>query len=123
VAVLFVSLPFLVLAAEAGFRQVDPEFLDMGAAHGMGSWERFRKIALPLTSGPIVAGAALTWSRAVGEFGATITFAGNRPGVTQTLPLAVFLGLERGLDQAIALSLLAIALAVAAAGLIRWTRE
>lgn len=123
VAVLFVSLPFLVLAAEAGFRQVDSELFDMGATHGMGSWQRFRKIAIPMASGPIVAGIALAWSRAVGEFGATITFAGNRPGVTQTLPLAVFLGLERGLDQAIALSLLAIALAVGAAGAVWWVRN
>ncbi len=119
IAVLFVSSPLAVLAAEAGFRQVDPDFLDLGATLGLSAWERFRRIALPLAKVPIMAGAALTWARAIGEFGATITFAGNRPGITQTLPLAVFLGLERGIDQAVALSLLAVALAAVAAALTR----
>ncbi len=119
VAVLFVSMPLLVLAAEAGFRQLEPGYLEMGKTLGLGPWQRARSIVLPLTRNSILAGAGLAWSRAVGEFGATIMFAGNRPGVTQTLPLAVFLGLERGIDQAIAISLLAVAVAVAAAAVTR----
>ncbi|MBT8200520.1 MAG: ABC transporter permease subunit [Acidimicrobiia bacterium] len=124
VAVLFVSMPLLVLAAEAGFRQLDPGYLDMGKTLGLRPWERMRRIVLPMSRNAILAGAALTWSRAIGEFGATITFAGNRPQVTQTLPLAVFLGLERGIDEAVALSLLAVAVAVAAAAITRlgWLR-
>lgn len=125
VAVLFVSMPLLVLAAEAGFRQLDPGYLDMGKTLGLRPWERMSKIVLPMSRNAILAGAALTWSRAIGEFGATITFAGNRPQVTQTLPLAVFLGLERGIDEAVALSLLAVAVAVAAAAVTRvgWIRQ
>ncbi len=125
VAVLFVSMPLLVLAAEAGFRQLDPGYLDMGKTLGLRPWERMSNIVLPMSRNAILAGAALTWSRAIGEFGATITFAGNRPQVTQTLPLAVFLGLERGIDEAVALSLLAVAVAVAAAAVTRvgWIRQ
>ncbi len=125
VAVLFVSMPLLVLAAEAGFRQLDPGYLDMGKTLGLRPWERMSNIVLPMSRNAILAGAALTWSRAIGEFGATITFAGNRPQVTQTLPLAVFLGLERGIDEAVALSLLAVAVAVAAAAVTRvgWIRK
>jgi molybdate transport system permease protein len=79
---------------------------------GAGRWTVFRRITLPLISSSLVAGAALTWARALGEFGATITFAGDIQGRTQTLPLAVYLALEGNEPVAIALSLALLAVSV-----------
>jgi molybdate transport system permease protein len=109
----FVAIPFLVLTAEAGFRAVDPDLEQAGRALGAGPWKVFRRVTLPLARPSIVAGAVLCWARALGEFGATITFAGNYPGRTQTLPLAIYAALERGADGAIALSLVLLAVAIA----------
>jgi molybdate transport system permease protein len=115
-------MPFLVITCEAGLRAMDRRFEDAAATLGAGRWTTLRRVTLPLIAPSLGAGMALCWARALGEFGATITFAGNLPGVTQTMPLAVYLTLETDLDAAIALSLvlLAISLAVLVALRDRW---
>jgi molybdate transport system permease protein len=102
----FVAMPFLVVAVEAGLRQVDQRYEEAAATLGAGPWTRFRRVTLPLVAPSLGAGAALCWARALGEFGATITFAGNFPGKTQTMPLAVYIALETNPDGAVALSLI-----------------
>jgi molybdate transport system permease protein len=102
----FVAMPFLVVAVEAGLRQVDRRYEEAAATLGAGPWTRFRRVTLPLVAPSLGAGAALCWARALGEFGATITFAGNFPGRTQTMPLAVYIALETNPDGAVALSLI-----------------
>jgi molybdate transport system permease protein len=121
-AAAFVAMPFLVIATEAGLRAMDRRFEDAAATLGAGPWTTLRRVTLPLIAPSLGAGIALCWARALGEFGATITFAGNLPGVTQTMPLAVYLALETDLEAAIALSLvlLAISLAVLVALRGRW---
>ena len=109
----FVALPFLVIAAEAGFRQVDRRLEEAAATLGATRLRVFARITLPLAAPALGAGAALCWARALGEFGATITFAGNLPGRTQTLPLAVYLALETHPETAFALSLVLLAVALA----------
>jgi len=118
----FVALPFLVITVEAGLRAMDRRYEDAAATLGAGRWLTFRRVTLPLIAPSLGAGAALCWARALGEFGATITFAGNLPGATQTMPLAVYLALETNADAAIALSLvlLAVSLAVLVALRGRW---
>jgi len=117
-----VALPFLVITVEAGLRAMDRRYEDAAATLGAGRWLTFRRVTLPLIAPSLGAGAALCWARALGEFGATITFAGNLPGATQTMPLAVYLALETNADAAIALSLvlLAVSLAVLVALRGRW---
>jgi molybdate transport system permease protein len=118
----FVAMPFLVITTEAGLRAMDRRFEDAAATLGAGRWTTLRRVTVPLIAPSLGAGIALCWARALGEFGATITFAGNLPGVTQTMPLAVYLALETDLEAAIALSLvlLAISLAVLVALRDRW---
>jgi len=118
----FVAMPFLVITTEAGLRAMDRRFEDAAATLGAGRWTTFRRVTLPLIAPSLGAGAALCWARALGEFGATITFAGNLPGSTQTMPLAVYLALETDLQAAIALSLvlLVVSLAVLIALRDRW---
>jgi molybdate transport system permease protein len=108
----FVAMPFLVITTEAGLRAMDRRFEDAAATLGAGRWTTFRRVTLPLIAPSLGAGAALCWARALGEFGATITFAGNLPGVTQTMPLAVYLALETDLEAAIALSLVLLAISL-----------
>jgi len=90
----FVAMPFLVITAEAAFRSLDRSYEDAARTLGAGRWMVFRRVTLPLAGPALAAGAVLCWARALGEFGATITFAGNYPGTTQTMPLAVYLSLE-----------------------------
>ena len=101
----FVAMPFLVISTEAGLRAMDRRYEDAAATLGAGRWTTFRRVTLPLIAPSVGAGAALSWARALGEFGATITFAGNLPGRTQTMPLAVYLALQNDPPAAIALSL------------------
>ena len=108
----FVAMPFLVITVEAALRSLDPRFEEAGATLGAGRWTVFRRVTLPMIGPSLAAGAALTWARALGEFGATITFAGNFEGRTQTVPLAVFLALETDPAAAIALSLVLLAVSV-----------
>ena len=87
-------MPFLVITVEAGLRSMDRRYEDAAASLGAGRWTVFRRVTVPMIAPALIAGAALAWARALGEFGATITFAGNIQGRTQTTPLAVYLLLE-----------------------------
>ena len=105
----FVAMPFLVITVEGALRSADPRFEEAAATLGASRWTVLRRVTLPLIGPALVAGTVLAWARALGEFGATITFAGNLPGVTQTLPLAVYSALNSDRDAAIALSLVLLA--------------
>jgi molybdate transport system permease protein len=110
----FVALPFLVLTVEGSLASLDRRYEDVAATLGAGPLTTFRRVTLPLVAPGLAAGAALAWARALGEFGATITFAGNLPRETQTLPLAVYVALQRGdADAALALSTLLLGLSAA----------
>jgi molybdate transport system permease protein len=111
-AATFVSMPLVVLAAEAGFRSLDRRFEGAAATLGATPGTTLRRVVLPMTAPQLVAGAVLAWARALGEFGATITFAGNLQGRTQTLPLAAFQLLQTDPEGAIALSLVLVVLSV-----------
>jgi len=100
----FVSAPLFVRAARIGFAEIDVPLHEAAYVEGGNEWQLFRYVMIPLAGRAILGGAILAWTRALGEFGATILFAGNLEGVTQTMPLAIYLGLERGLGVAIALS-------------------
>jgi molybdate transport system permease protein len=101
----FVALPFFVITVEAGLRSMDRRYEDVATTLGAGRRVVFQRVTLPMIGPAVIAGAVLSWARALGEFGATITFAGNIIGRTQTLPLAVYLQLEARPDAAVALSL------------------
>ncbi|MCD0450641.1 molybdate ABC transporter permease subunit [Actinocorallia sp. API 0066] len=113
IAEAFVALPFLVITVEGALRAADPRFEEAAATLGASRWTVFRRVTLPLIAPGVLAGGVLCWSRALGEFGATITFAGNFPGETQTMPLAVYLALETDPEAAIVLSLVLLAVSVA----------
>jgi len=123
-AATFVAMPLLVLTVEAGLRSMDRRYEDAARTLGAGRWVVFRRVTLPLIAPSVFAGAVLCWARALGEFGATITFAGNLPGTTQTLPLAVYVALETRPEVAIMLSvvLLAVSLAILVAMRDRYLR-
>ncbi len=108
----FVAMPFLIITVEAALRSMDGRYEEAAANLGAGRWTTFRRVTLPAISPSLVAGAALTWARALGEFGATITFAGDIQGRTQTLPLAVYLALQENEPVAIALSLALLAISI-----------
>ena len=108
----FVAMPFLIITVEAALRSMDGRYEEAASTLGAGRWTVFRRVTLPLISSSLIAGAALTWARALGEFGATITFAGDIQGRTQTLPLAVYLALEGNEPVAVALSLALLAVSV-----------
>jgi molybdate transport system permease protein len=101
-------MPFLVITVESGLRSADQRYEDAAASLGASRWTIFRRVTVPHAAPSIIAGAVLCWARALGEFGATVTFAGNLQGRTQTMPLAVFLALESDRGAAIALSLVLI---------------
>lgn len=112
-AAAFVSFPLAVLALEAGLHSLDTRLEDAAATLGGSRWYVLRRVTLPLLAPQIAAALVLCWARALGEFGATITFAGNLQGRTQTLPLAVFERLQTDPEGAIALSLLLVAVSLA----------
>jgi molybdate transport system permease protein len=119
----FVAMPFLVLTVEAAFRSADRRFEEAARTLGASRLSVFRRVTLPMIRPSLIAGAVLCWARALGEFGATITFAGNAQGRTQTLPLFVYVKLEEGnTDAAIVLSLvlLVVSLAVLVSMRDRW---
>lgn len=109
----FVAMPFLVIAVEGALRGADARYEEAAATLGAGRWTTFTRVTIPLVAPGVAAGAVLCWARALGEFGATITFAGNFPGRTQTMPLAVYLALETDLEAAIVLSVILLAVSVA----------
>jgi len=105
----FVAMPFLVLTVEAALRQLDRRYEDAARTLGGSRWYVFRRVTLPTIRPALIAGAVLAWARALGEFGATITFAGNFPGTTQTMPLAIYIALESNPGEALILSIVLIA--------------
>ncbi|MFI5046947.1 MAG: ABC transporter permease [Acidimicrobiia bacterium] len=115
----FVAMPFLVITVEAGLRSMDRRYEDAAASLGANRWTVFRRVTLPLIAPSLYAGAALAWARALGEFGATITFAGNIQGRTQTMPLAVYLLLESQQGTAIMLSLVLLFVSIVVLVLLR----
>lgn len=104
----FVAVPFFIVVMESAFQQVDPQFIGVARSLGARPWHVVRRVTLPLVAPSFVAALVLTWARALGEFGATITFAGNTPGRTQTLPLAIYTSLEQNSDAALLMSVLLI---------------
>ncbi len=113
IAETFVAMPFLIVTVEAGLNSMDRRFEDAARTLGARPWTVLWRVTLPLIRPSLLAGAVLCWARALGEFGATITFAGNFPGRTQTMPLAVYLALETNPDAAIVLSLVLLAVSLA----------
>jgi len=113
IAQTFVAMPFLVITVESSLRQFDLRLEDASRTLGASRWYTFRRVTMPAIRPALAAGAVLAWARALGEFGATITFAGNFPGTTQTMPLAVYLSLETNPEEAIVLALLLIAISFA----------
>lgn len=103
-AVTFVSSPFMIITLESGMRGLDERLEHAGEVLGATRWMIIRTIILPGLRPALIGGAALTWARALGEFGATIAFAGNRPGHTQTLPLAIYQALQSDMDRALLIS-------------------
>ncbi len=112
VANTFVAMPFLVITVEGALSGIDQRFEAAAATLGASRLTVFRRVTLPMIAPSLRAGAVLAWARALGEFGATITFAGNLQGRTQTLPLAVFIALESDRDTAVAISLLLVAVSL-----------
>lgn len=100
----FVAAPLFIRAARIGFNSVDPQMEEAAHTEGASQWQMLRHVLLPLTGRAVFGGLVLCWARALGEFGATILFAGNLPGVTQTMPLAIFIGFQQDLGVALALA-------------------
>ncbi|HEY0999178.1 MAG TPA: ABC transporter permease [Streptosporangiaceae bacterium] len=109
----FVAMPFLIITVEGAFRSADQGFEEAAATLGAKRMTVFRRITVPMIAPSLGAGAVLCWARALGEFGATITFAGSFPGQTETMPIAVYYALENDPDAAIALSLVLLLVSVA----------
>ncbi len=115
----FVSAPLFVRSVRVGFAGIDHQLEEAAKVEGANEWQIFRFIMLPLAGRAFLTGLILTWTRALGEFGATILFAGNLEGTTQTMPLAIYLGFERGLGVAIALSVMLVVVSVGLLGVMR----
>jgi molybdate transport system permease protein len=119
IAETFVAMPFLVVTVEGALRSSNRGLEEAAATLGSRPFATFCRVTLPLIGPSLLAGSVLCWARALGEFGATITFAGNFPGRTQTMPLAVYLALDRDPEAAIALSLVLLLVSLAALALLR----
>ncbi len=122
-AQIFVSAPFFINSSKAGFIQLDRRYELAAYTLRASSWYTFRRVTLPLIRPAIVAGLGLSWARALGEFGATITFAGNFPGITQTLPIAVYLASESNLDKAIAIAVILLIVSFALLFILRTSKQ
>jgi molybdate transport system permease protein len=118
----FVSMPFYVLAVEGALRSSGEAYDAVAAALGADRWTTFRRVSLPLAMPGVVAGAALAWARSLGEFGATITFAGNYPGTTQTMPSLIYTELQSDpmVARTVSMVLLAVSIGVLALLRNRW---
>ncbi|MCH0559065.1 ABC transporter permease [Streptomyces sp. MUM 16J] len=113
IAEAFVAMPFLVISVEGTLRAADPRYEEAATTLGASRFTAFRRVTLPMIAPGIAAGAVLAWARALGEFGATITFAGNFPGRTRTMPLAVYLALQNDPEAAVSLSLVLLVVSIA----------
>ena len=119
IAQTFVSAPLFVRSARVGFAGIDRQLEEAATVEGANDWQVFRFIMFPLARRAFLTGLILTWTRALGEFGATLLFAGNLEGKTQTMPLAIYLGFERGLGVAIALSVMLVVVSIILLGITR----
>lgn len=108
-AQIFIAAPFYIKSARLGFAAIDWELEQAAGLDGANPWQAFRFVIVPLAWASLLGGSVMTWARAMGEFGATIIFAGNFPGRTQTMPLAIYLGFELNLEVAITLSVILVA--------------
>lgn len=120
-AQLFVAAPFYIRSAAAGFAEIDGELEQAAALDGASDFAVFRHVTAALAWPAILGGIVMTWARALGEFGATIIFAGNFPGRTQTMPLAIYLGFERDLDLAVTLAFLLLAASFTVLLIVHWS--
>jgi molybdate transport system permease protein len=119
IAQTFVSAPLFVRSARIGFAGIDPQLEEAAHVEGATQWQMFSMVMFPLAGRALISGAILAWTRALGEFGATILFAGNLEGTTQTMPLAIYLGFERSIGVAIALSVVLVFVSVILLGITR----
>jgi molybdate transport system permease protein len=119
IAQIFVSAPLFVRSARIGFAGIDPALEEAAHVEGATHWQMFSQVMFPLAGRALISGAILTWTRALGEFGATILFAGNLEGTTQTMPLAIYLGFERNLDVAVVLSVVLVLVSLTLLGVMR----
>jgi molybdate transport system permease protein len=108
----FVAAPLYVRSARIGFTEIDRQLEEAAHVEGANQWQLFYEVMFPLAGRALLSGAILTWTRALGEFGATILFAGNLEGVTQTMPMAIYLGFERNLGIALALSVVLVVVSI-----------
>jgi molybdate transport system permease protein len=115
----FIAAPLYIKSAALGFAAVDCELRKAAALDGANRWQTFTHIIVPMAWISIVSGAVMTWARAMGEFGATIIFAGNFPGRTQTMPLAIYIGFELDLNIALTLSVILILISVLTLALVK----
>ena len=111
-AQMFVAAPLYVRSARIGFAQIDKQLEEAAHVEGANQWQLFMEVMFPLAGRALLSGAILTWTRALGEFGATILFAGNLEGVTQTMPMAIYLGFERDIGIALALSVVLVVVSI-----------
>lgn len=108
IAQVFIAAPFFVRSASLGFASIDPEIIQAAQLDGASRWGILRYVILPLSQNALISGGMMSWARALGEFGATIIFAGNFPGRTQTMPIAIYLGFEVDLTVALTLSVILV---------------
>lgn len=116
----FIASPLYIKAAAIGFSAIDPELKQAAALDGANRWQTFRYVVLPLSWMALLSGSVMTWARALGEFGATIIFAGNFPGRTQTMPLAIYIGFEIDLNVALTLATILICFSFLTLVIIKW---
>jgi molybdate transport system permease protein len=119
IAQMFVASPFYIRSARIGFKAIDRQLEEAANVEGANQWQLFAEVMFPLAGSALISGAILTWTRALGEFGATILFAGNLEGVTQTMPMAIYLGFESNLGVALALSVMLVIVSTLLLGLTR----
>ena len=103
-----------------GFSNVDHDLIQAAQLDGANSWQAFRYITLPISRFSVITGGIMSWSRALGEFGATILFAGNFVGRTQTMPMAIYLGFQSNLDAALSLSVILVVISFVALLVVKW---
>ena len=128
-AQIFIAAPFYIKAATIGFANIEMELEQAAALDGANGWQVFRFVTIPLSWSALLSGSVMSWARALGEFGATIIFAGNLPGRTQTMPLAIYIGFELDLDVALTLSVILVGFSFLALLIVKgsldreWRRE
>jgi molybdate transport system permease protein len=119
-AQIFIASPYYVRSASIGFGSIEQEYIEAAELDGAGHWDMFRYIILPMARYALLSGGVMSWARALGEFGATIMFAGNFLGRTQTMPLAIYLGFESNLEAALTLSVILVGISCCSLILIRF---